>query len=134
MIWTERVKFLTASEFLRFYKLDKKNFPRVLAKLIPHMTKARPSNDAEPKVAHELEFACTLRWLAGGNYQDIHHHHGISESAFWRGVHACVYALLIEYGDSELGDAKFSDEERLEQIERTFGSRNAGLVRGCVGV
>ena len=37
---------------------------------------------------------------------DIYRMHGISESAFWRGIHAVVYALLIEYGDTELGEDK----------------------------
>jgi hypothetical protein len=97
------------------------------------MQKARPSNVNEQAVPYELEFACTLRWLAGGNYLDIHHHHGISESAFWRGIHACVYALLVEFGDSELGEEKFFDEAELGRIEKTFAAVNNNSIRGCVG-
>jgi hypothetical protein len=63
------------------------------------MKKVSPHCARDQAVPYELEFACTLRWLAGGNYMDIYLMHGISESAFWRGIHAVVYALLIEYGD-----------------------------------
>jgi len=112
--WTDRDDgFLTDAEFQRFYKLHKANFAKVLKTLIPHMKKAGPDG-IDKAVAYELEFACTLRWLAGGNYLDIMYHHGVSESAFWRAIHACIYALLIEYADSEFGDSKFSDARKLE--------------------
>jgi hypothetical protein len=125
--------FLTPKEFKRLYKLDKWNFPRQLKRLVPHMEKARPANDKEAAVPYELELACTMRWLSGGNYLDIMYHHGISESAFWRGIHACVYALLLEHGQSELGDDKFFDEEKLAKIEQTFADVNNKTIRGCVG-
>jgi hypothetical protein len=134
MDWKDRTEnFLTKKEFRKLYKLDNDNFKRTLARLIPHMAKATPTNDKEPAVAYELELACTMRWLAGGNYLDIHHHHGISEAAFWRGIHRCIYAILMEYGPEHLGDAKFSDPVQLAEIERTFAAANGETIRGCVG-
>merc|ERR1711865_287841 len=125
--------FLTPKEFRRFYKLDKENFKKVLKRIVPHMKKVSPHCARDQAVPYELEFACTLRWLAGGNYMDIYLMHGISESAFWRGIHAVVYALLIEYGDQELGEDKFSDPEQTEKIEKTFDVATGGLIRGCIG-
>jgi hypothetical protein len=132
--WTDADDgFLTDDEFVRFYKLDKHNFAERLKKMIPHMKKARPNNRTDKPIQYELEFAVTLRWLAGGNYLDIMYHHGISESGFWRAIHACIYAILIEYADDELGSSKFSDSAKLDEIERTFAQHNQGAVRGCVG-
>ena len=125
--------FLTPKEFRRFYKLDYDNFRTVLRRLVPHMAKVLPKSSQDQAVLYELELAVTLRWLAGGNYMDIYLLHGISESSFWRAIHAVVHALLIEYGESELGEAKFTDPERLAEIELTFDRATAGLIRGCVG-
>jgi hypothetical protein len=134
MDWKERTEnFLTAKEFRKLYKLDRPNFKRVLTRIVPHMKKADPSRDGEPAVPYELELACTMRWLAGGNYLDIHHHHGISETALWGAIHRCIYALLIEYGSEQLGDDKFLDPTKLYEIERTFAAANGQTIRGCVG-
>jgi hypothetical protein len=131
--WEKQMAFLTSREFTRFYKLDKRNFPNVLKRLVGHMEKARPRGEHVNGVRYELELACTLRWLAGGNYMDIHHMHGISEAAFWCGLHATIYALLAEYGASELGDSKFKDPDKLSEMEKTFRQHNEGLLKGCVG-
>ena len=57
---------------------------------------------------------------------DIAKVHGISETAFWRAIHATILALLIEYAEDELGDAKFYDVDRLQAIEKTFREHNGG--------
>jgi len=133
MDWKVATDFLTEKEFTRYYKLDKGNFANVLQRLVPHMKKVAPTNELEREVPFEIEFGCTLRWLAGGNYMDIAKVHGISETAFWRAIHATILALLIEYAEDELGDAKFYDVDRLQAMEKTFREHNGGLIKGCVG-
>ena len=82
--------FLTPKEFKRLYKLDKWNFPRQLKRLVPHMEKARPANDKEAAVPYELELACTMRWLSGGNYLDIMYHRGIIIRVRILASHPCL--------------------------------------------
>jgi len=126
MDWKVATDFLTEKEFTRYYKLDKGNFANVLQRLVPHMKKVAPTYELEREVPFEIEFGCTLRWLAGGNYMDIAKVHGISETAFWRAIHATILALLIEYAEDELGDAKFYDVDRLRPWRRHFESTMEG--------
>jgi hypothetical protein len=130
--WEEHVKFLGPREFRRYYKLTPTNFERVLHRIRPDMERQGPKNTSDKKVDAKIMFACTLRWLAGGNYMDIKLVHGISETSFWNGIHLCVLSLLTQYCEEQLGTEKFKDPEWLQATELTFAKLNGGAMRGCI--
>ena len=115
--WKEHVDFLTNREFRRYYKLSKENFEMTATRLAPHLQKHMPKASNDAPVSKQIQLAVTIRWLAGGNYMDIMMVHKISSTSFWRCIHAVVLALLVEYGEDELGVSKFTDEDWLAQTE-----------------
>ena len=126
--WKEHVDFLTNREFRRYYKLSKENFEMTATRLAPHLQKHMPKASNDAPVSKQIQLAVTIRWLAGGNYMDIMMVHKISSTSFWRCIHAVVLALLVEYGEDELGVTKFNDEDWLAQTERRSRSPDPSRV------
>ena len=112
MEWERRVAFLKPHEFKRFYRFDYKLFKTVVTKLRPILQKHSPSaiKLRGSPISAWIQLACTLRYLAGGSYLDIAHHHGVSDTNFNKIVDRVIGALLQVYGAEHLGIDKFGDE------------------------
>ena len=123
MEWERRVAFLKPHEFKRFYRFDYKLFKTVVTKLRPILQKHSPSaiKLRGSPISAWIQLACTLRYLAGGSYLDIAHHHGVSDTNFNKIVDRVVGALLQVYGAEHLGIDKFGDEVWLSKTSATFG-------------
>jgi hypothetical protein len=137
--WEQIVSFLTPVEFRRYYRLtDYDLFCGVAERIDPHLsTRSKHASSLRGGcVPTKLKLAVTLRFLAGGSYLDIALCHGVSPNHVSKIVRQTVDALLLEYGTDDLvglSVEKFGDAAFLERAEASFGRKNCGYVRGCVG-
>ena len=81
----------------------------------------------------ELCLFCTLRYLAGGSYLDIHDRTGISRSSFYRVLWKTCKAIA----KSNTGDLAFpwpNSKADCQSIARGFESKSfRGIIKNCVG-
>ena len=122
MDWERRVAFLKPHEFKRFYRFSLPLFNRVVVRLKPHLEKkSLHAGKKRPPISTEIQLACTLRYLAGGSYLDIAHHHGVSDTNFNKIVTRVVSLIIRLYGNEHLGTEKFGDAAWLTKTAATFG-------------
>lgn len=131
LCWKSHVSFLTPKEFKRVYRLSEVSFNRLLRLIWADIyTDPKYLRRCVAPVSPELRLAMTLRYLAGGNNNDIWVRFGVSESemyrSIWKTVDAINKAIPIK--------TDFSNNETLESIERGFAAKSSRqLMRGCIG-
>ena len=127
MDWEKRIGFLTGSEFKVFYRFAKRLFRETVRVLDPILQQHASSATLKRggAVPTNIMLACTLRYLAGGSYLDISHHHGVPPTHFNKIVDKVVAALLKVHGKDMLGTAKFADPAWCRETANTFGKKNS---------
>lgn len=140
--WAARMEALTDTEFSTRYRVNKRNF-RKLNGLIRKDLKGKRSDAIIP----EVKIACTLRWLAGGQYLDVADIHGVeARSAFYKIVWQTVTAIndckelnlrLIDEEDPDGGI--INNIDRLAELAAEFDCKTLGkdgktsAFAGCFG-
>lgn len=140
--WEEMVKFYSSDkEFQQYYRLPKAVFDALLERLRPRIERdaMKQENVSGEAFGPELMLAMTLRWLAGGMWQDIVWVFGrdncpaCSKSCFYKAAWRVIDALLAEYYDEMLCFEELNDEEALQDIQAGFDALTNNTVVGCIG-
>ena len=86
MDWSIRVGHLDEMEFVRRYRLTKRQFSgvcaRIRADIEPNAAHSRSGSRGSVPINTEIQLSAVLRYCAGGAYQDIVDLHGISNPSF----------------------------------------------------
>ena len=90
--WQKRTRLLLREkEFKKFYRMSLSLFNILLEIVRPHIkiNLKQSSNASKGRcwIIHEIILHCTLRYLAGGSYHDIHTMAGLSRASFYH----CIY-------------------------------------------
>eukprot|EP00953_Heterococcus_sp_UTEX-ZZ885_P020783 11626-Heterococcus_DN1.PRE.3 len=124
--------------FKRYYRMAEETFDLLVATLEPVLTTESPEMAAlrNGEVTAESQVALTLRWLAGGSYDDLRLLHGIAKSTFyamaWRVIGAIVDC-------KEIGSMSWpTDPAVLARLAAGFAARSGPDVDnpifvGCIG-
>ena len=138
LIWSDYVAELThQNEFNVTFRMSLSSFNKLvdllrLELLVDESQSHRASSGSGP-VLPELVVAMSLRWLAGGQWQDIKKVYGVSRSHFYflrrkfmNAIMACP-TLEIRLPDS-------SDIDALKKLASQFeATASRPVFRGCVG-
>ena len=138
LIWSDYVAELThQNEFNVTFRMSISSFNKLvdllrLELLVDESQSHRASSGSGP-VLPELVVAMSLRWLAGGQWQDIKKVYGVSRSHFYflrrkfmNAIMACP-TLKIRLPDS-------SDIDALQKLASQFeATASRPVFRGCVG-
>jgi hypothetical protein len=82
-------------------------------------------------IAAEVRLAVALRWLAGGNVNDIHRLHHVSKPEMYKSLWRVVDAVNAKYSLSFPAD---DDLAGFRDLERGFRAKSTNqIVEGCVG-
>lgn len=137
LVWEEHVAIL-ASEgplaFLRMYRMTYESFMKLCNIIQPYVVRnlemaRRRSLHKEP-ITVEIMLHCLLRWLSGGSYLDVRVCAGISTTSFYKGVYACVNAILQCDG---LSYSFPSDNASIAAAAMEWKEYStSGIVSGCV--
>ena len=127
MDWDTRRDSLTEPEFKRRYRLSKRAFARLSAKIKPLVAK-KTSRTPSP-ISADLKLSMTLRWLCGGHYLDIVDMHGVHSSTFFDALWDTCEAIC----KVEKLAFPFDDAAELNAIKRGFRERSREWFPGCVG-
>jgi hypothetical protein len=131
MDWEKEVAFLTPVEFKRMYRMELHSF-NILLEMIREslITDSRKLRKGVLPVTPELKLAITLRFLAGGNVNDLWRLYGVSVTQLYVSVWATVDAI----NKNSHINIDFSDRDQLQQIESGFAAKSSRqLFRGCIG-
>ena len=123
--------FLSDAEFRRIYRMSRASFNTLLQMIRPYLKKetTRLGEKVKP-IIPELRLAITLRYLAGGNVNDLLRLYGVS----LRSLYSCVWEA-IDAINTVLGKVTdFSDPVTLQRLEQGFASKSSmQSIRGCIG-
>lgn len=131
MDWAVRDASLTTHEFISRYRVDRAGFQEILEKIAPHLPRMRPHIVGQ--IRNELKLSCTLRWLAGGAYQDICDLHGIHKSTCFEHIKQVLYAIDKAYELPLMGMLKRRDMDALQKLADAYDAKTHGVVAGCIG-
>ncbi|KAI2498843.1 nuclease [Fragilaria crotonensis] len=139
LIWSDYVAELThQNEFNITFRMSLASFNKLVDLVRPALTvdelQSRRASSGRKPVMPELVVAMSLRWLAGGQWQDIKKVYGLSRSHFYflrlKFIHAVMASPVLEI---TLPDS--SDIEALKKLSSQFEAHTSRPVfRGCVGV
>ena len=138
LVWTDYVsQLIQQNEFSVTFRMSLLAFNKLVEilrdDLEVHYHQALRSSKKNGPIQPELVVAMSLRWLAGGQWQDIKKVYGVSKghfyylrSKFMNAVVRCP-ALEIWLPDS-------SDVEGLQRLAKQFeATASSPVLRGCVG-
>ena len=138
LVWTDYVsQLIQQNEFSVTFRMSLFAFNKLVEilrdDLEVHYHQALRSSKKNGPIQPELVVAMSLRWLAGGQWQDIKKVYGVSKghfyylrSKFMNAVVRCP-ALEIWLPDS-------SDVEGLQRLAKQFeATASSPVLRGCVG-
>jgi DDE superfamily endonuclease len=138
LVWTEYVaQLIHQNEFAVTFRMSLLSFNKLVEilreSLEVHECQARRSSKTNGPILPELVVAMSLRWLAGGQWQDIKKVYGVSKchfyylrSKFMNAIIGCS-ALDIWLPDS-------SDNDALQALALQFERKaSVPVFRGCVG-
>ncbi|KAJ1457800.1 hypothetical protein M885DRAFT_514888, partial [Pelagophyceae sp. CCMP2097] len=132
--WPEHVRSFTMAEFRTTYRVSHKLFCKILEDLRPELEtldERQARNAPTGAIAAEVRLAVALRWLAGGNVNDIYRLHHISKSEMYKSLWRVVDAINAKYTFSFPKD---DDIEALQDLERGFRAKSTNQIfEGCVG-
>jgi hypothetical protein len=130
----EHVRSFTTSEFRRTYRVSHKLFCKILDDLRPELEtldERQARNSSVGPIAAEVRLAVALRWLAGGNVNDIHRLHHVSKPEMYKSLWRVVDAVNAKYSLSFPAD---DDLAGFRDLERGFRAKSTNqIVEGCVG-
>ena len=95
MDWRKRVESLTHHEFVERYRVDLQGFQEIVEKIRPFMPKEAKHVTAQ--IPLEVHLSATLRWCAGGVYQDQVDIHGLGRSTFFAVLKQVLRAVDLAY-------------------------------------
>ena len=134
-VWENFSSYLrNTNHFKRFYRMDEDAYEKLYTLLAPRLTvNAQKSCNRTGKapVDARIILHCTIRFLAGGNYDDIRMVCGISTPTFYKCVQRCIEAI---HDTKTLNIIFPTDRLKLDAEAEKFGrySRN-NVMMGCVG-
>jgi len=134
--WAQHKRTMSTKEFVRRYRLNKKNFAMVLRHIAADITSG-PQCQKNGPVTADIKLAITLRYLAGGAYQDvadIHHVEAASVHTYvWRVVRALrrCKALQLQLLRND-GTGLLDDVTRLKPLADAYAARGRGEA-ACYG-
>ena len=135
LVWDDYVaKLEHKNEFHGHFRMSKKAFTKLCELLRVYIAvdevKARNSVDTEP-IYPELVVAVSIRWLAGGIWDDIKDAFGISRSSFYRVTGTFINACLVI---EDLAIVPPTTPAEIQRQASLFASKtSADIFRGCVG-
>eukprot|EP00656_Telonema_subtile_P009139 TRINITY_DN14283_c0_g1_i2.p1 TRINITY_DN14283_c0_g1~~TRINITY_DN14283_c0_g1_i2.p1 ORF type:complete len:294 (-),score=48.53 TRINITY_DN14283_c0_g1_i2:6-887(-) len=140
MQWDERCTQLLQGrrrqrQFIARYRMDEHSFQLLADELRDDIEGDPVKSDAAGggvgRITAEIKLSATLRWLAGGAWQDIVDMHGIGESTL-RSTIMEVWAAMRKHHPLQFD---IDDDRMLLQLEQEFAEKSAsgGFVRNCVG-
>jgi hypothetical protein len=127
--------------FRKFYRMTRTAFDNLVDALHPALSQSAADagswnslsqshcSSTAGLITSNLKVSMTLRWLAGGSYIDITHHHRVSETSFWRHRDAVLEAINSSVSPT-LGIAfpALDDEEALRAIAQGFAAKSENWV------
>ncbi|KAE9353657.1 hypothetical protein PF008_g4904 [Phytophthora fragariae] len=135
LIWSDHVqKLRREKQFARYYRMNEDAFDHLVAILqsdlrVDERMPTRRTGGAP--ISAEVVLHCTLRWLAGGSYLDIHDVGHISVPSFYRCLHKRISAILAS------ADLSIDLPKSLNDIERAVAQfarcSTDNMFDGCVG-
>ena len=135
MHWEAHAAGFAPGEFKRAYRIDLPTFYKLLGEIEESIetknTKQAERSSSGP-VASAVRLSMTLRYLAGGNVNDIYRMHGVSRDEMYKSVWVVVDAINNHPSFGMV--FPIDDDERLAHIEAGFRAKSTNqLHRGCVG-
>ena len=135
MHWEAHAAGFAPDEFKRAYRMDLPTFYKLLGEIEESIetknTKQAERSSSGP-VASAVRLSMTLRYLAGGNVNDIYRMHGVSRDEMYKSVWVVVDAINNHPSFGMV--FPIDDDERLAHIEAGFRAKSTNqLHRGCVG-
>jgi hypothetical protein len=120
---------LSPNEFQRAFRLSRTAFQYLLNLIQDKLKKneAKASNSSGSPVLPVTKLACTLRFLAGGSFEDISALFGVSRSNLFKILWETMEAI-----DSNIDIALDTSEENLSKISQEFSEFNNGHMKGCI--
>ena len=126
--WEKHVRRLTVKQFKRRYRLSWGAFNRLLDKLRPDLAII---NEKRAKDGHwgwvvpdAAKLAMALRYLAGGDPQDLYLIYHVSIGYVYR----CVWAVVDSVNRRLTWEFPIDDPEKLATLEAEFRSRSYGGI------
>ena len=139
LIWAEYVAELEhQNEFNVTFRMSLSSFNMLVDLLRVKLTvdenqAIRSSSDKKGCILPELVVAMSLRWLAGGQWQDIKKVYGVSRSHFYH-LRSKFLDAVMDCPDLEIRLPDCKDIEALELIASQFeANASRSVFRGCVG-
>eukprot|EP00658_Telonema_sp_P-2_P031779 TRINITY_DN2370_c0_g1_i7.p1 TRINITY_DN2370_c0_g1~~TRINITY_DN2370_c0_g1_i7.p1 ORF type:complete len:322 (+),score=56.82 TRINITY_DN2370_c0_g1_i7:161-1126(+) len=133
--WQLRKGYLTERRFIQRYRMDKATFQDVCNRLREDIegdqVASSNARGGGPPITSEIMLSATLRFLAGGAYQDIVDLHGIGESTLYD-IMMRVYEAMRKHYPLRFD---LDNDKELARMEREFADASAskGVLRGVVG-
>jgi len=130
------VNFLNESEFLKLFRMNRQDFENLLNLISPFMddsNEGMATRSSGSTVTIQTKLYVTLRWLAGGQYQDLCFAWGISSSLFYRNDQCGVIWPIMEAINDvfDIG-IPFDDMNELNRSSNEFSTYSHGELLGCV--
>eukprot|EP00918_Siedleckia_nematoides_P040746 GHVU01088453.1.p1 GENE.GHVU01088453.1~~GHVU01088453.1.p1 ORF type:complete len:221 (+),score=23.12 GHVU01088453.1:357-1019(+) len=135
--WDPHLAYLleeSRGSFDRYYRMSLDAFLFLRALLLPFLQKDHVMAFVccgQAPIDATIIMHCTLRWLAGANYDDLRVIGGVSKSSFYRAVHACLAAICK---CPDLAYRFPSTQHEVNDAAASFAHMSSHrVVRGCVG-
>jgi hypothetical protein len=139
LIWADYVaELLRQNEFNVTFRISFSSFNKLVDLLRVKLTvdesqAIRSSSNESGCILPELVIAMSLRWLAGGQWQDIKKVYGVSRSHFFF-LRSKFLDAVMDCSDLEIRLPDPTNIEALEQLASQFeASTSRSVFWGCVG-
>jgi len=123
---------LSEQSFHRMFRMSRFSFYALLDLILPLINRFPSATvGSGGLISPKTRLAVTLRWLAGGSYQDICFAFGISVSSFYsdRGVLWPTIEAIDKVFDMGL---PLEDVHQLNELALGFKNHSGGILDGCV--
>ena len=134
--WGEWVETLSDYQFRVFYRMTRRSFYYLLSLIRPSLMR----NEVQGRrgcpngaISPEVQLSMGLRWLAGGSYLDIHHFHGVSQTAFFYAKNNVLLSIR-NCLKLQIVFPSLTDISRLSVISKGFKHKSTrGVFDKCIG-
>jgi len=121
------------NEFQSYYRMTRSSFDKLFNLFAPVYISQRNHqiNVAIDRKSLQNKLQLTISWLAGGHFQALRAHGGLSRSSFYQSVDQVMEAII---GITDLRISfPSTNEEALKVVEGFRDKSTNGLFDGCVG-